>query len=129
MKARCGRPSSPSYPDYGGRGISVCESWKASYEQFRDDVMKAGWKPGLTIDRRDNDGDYEPANIRIVDCIVQCNNRRSSVRLPAFGEEKTPAEWVRDPRCRVCYGTLSTRLRLGWTAERAISEEKRQRGR
>lgn len=62
MKARCNRKTHPAYKRYGGRGIKVCELWQESYIIFREWAYKSGYTEEMTIDRIDNDGDYEPEN-------------------------------------------------------------------
>ena len=75
MKARCLDPNSQAYKNYGGRGISVCERWKESFETFLRDM---GERPSdkYSLDRTDNDGDYEPSNCKWVTAKEQANNRR-----------------------------------------------------
>ncbi|GDY37690.1 hypothetical protein ACINB_35820 [Acidovorax sp. NB1] len=122
MKARCQIPSAGPYERYGGRGISVCQEWSDSYVKFRDWALAAGYKQGLQIDRRDNDGDYEPGNCRWVTPVVNANNRGNHRTLTAFGETKTMAEWARDDRCAVSISALKQRVRKGrYTDEEAIT--------
>lgn len=86
---RCANPNNKRYKDYGGRGIKVCDEWLHDYESFRDWAYATGYDPTAkrnicTIDRIDNDGNYEPSNCRWVDMKVQCaNKRRAAPKLLA----------------------------------------------
>jgi hypothetical protein len=75
MKARCYNPKDTKYPDYGGRGIVMCDEWRNSFEAFLADVGPRP-APGLSIDRIDNDGNYEPGNVRWATHVVQQSNTR-----------------------------------------------------
>lgn len=77
MKSRCSDPNAKYYPDYGGRGISVCQAWQDSFESFHEWADTNGYAPGLTLDRRDNDKDYGPSNCRWAARTAQQRNRRS----------------------------------------------------
>lgn len=76
MKQRCFNPNHKNYVDYGGRGIKVCEEWKNDFQAFYDWAMANGYEESLSIDRINNDGNYEPQNCRWVTMKEQCNNRR-----------------------------------------------------
>jgi len=79
LKQRCYNPNNPSYKNYGGRGITVCDEWRNDKEAFIKWALTHGFKKGLTIDRIDNDGNYEPQNCRWATNIQQQCNRRGSV--------------------------------------------------
>lgn len=128
MNVRCRAPSNKDYKNYGGRGVLVCDEWKASFEAFRDWAIASGYQDGLQIDRYPNtNGNYEPSNCRWATPIQQSNNKRNNKFLEAFGETKTLAQWLRDGRCLVKRGTLSDRLNQGWTTEEAITGPKTRR--
>lgn len=110
MKARCLTPTDRAFSDYGGRGITVCERWAESFEKFLEDM---GCRPSAshTIDRIDNNGNYEPGNCRWATKKQQARNRRSSKLITIDGETLSLAEW--SERSGVAYATINRRLRVG----------------
>jgi hypothetical protein len=121
MLKRCYGEYHMHYHNYGGRGIGVCDEWRESYESFRDWAKSNGYQDGLTLDRINNDGNYEPSNCRWVTYERNCRNTRRNVLVGAFGVSKCVADWADDARCVVARETLRQRLRNGWKPEEAIT--------
>lgn len=119
MKQRCGNPNSTSYADYGGRGINVCEEWN-NFDSFYEWATSNGYRQGLSIDRIDNSGNYEPSNCRWVSGKTQCRNRRNNTRFKYGGRSLTLAEW--ETETGIKRSTLASRLyTYGWTVEKALT--------
>lgn len=91
MKARCLNPRNNRFSAYAGRGIKVCDAWLGSFEAFFADMGPMPG-PGYSIDRINNDGNYEPNNCRWGSSVDQANNRRSTVLVVFDGEILTIAE-------------------------------------
>lgn len=122
MLDRCYNINKPAYYRYGGRGIFVCKQWRHDYIAFREWSMANGYREGLSLDRINNNGNYEPTNCRWANNIQQANNKRNNTIVEAFGERKTIAEWSRDPRCNASMRAISQRIsRQGWLPVDAIA--------
>jgi hypothetical protein len=116
MLQRCVNPGAHAYELYGGRGIGVCERWR-EFENFLADMGEP--PPGLTLDRIDSDGNYDPANCRWADWHEQQNNRRNNRLLTFNGETHGITEWSR--RTGVYRHKIRRRLERGWPIERALT--------
>lgn len=118
MKGRCHNPKSKQWHRYGGRGIKVCDKWRESFKDFLADV---GPRPSRfhSMDRIDNDGDYEPGNCRWATNKEQSINRSSSRFLTFQGTTLTVTEWAN--RLGMKQPTLSRRIIHGWSTERALT--------
>jgi hypothetical protein len=120
MIQRCCNPKDRAYPSYGARGISVCEEWVGpqGFETFLKDV---GRRPSdaHSLDRIDNDGNYEPGNVRWATPKQQARNTRRNRHITALGETLTLAEW--SERSGIKRETIAMRLRCGWSTEKAVS--------
>lgn len=120
MNNRC-KPNYHAYKDYGGRGITVCERWSNSFENFLEDM---GPRPeNHSLDRIENDGNYEPSNCRWATIKEQQNNRRSVRRFTINNETKTMTEW-----CKFYNRSIQSvwlMLKKGSTIERALFGKRR----
>lgn len=114
MINRCGNPLDPKYKDYGERGIIVCERWVKSFSNFISDMGCAPTKKH-SIDRINNDGNYEPSNCRWATKKEQGQNRRNNVWLEHNGKKMILADWSKE--LEVQSGSITTRLKRGETFE------------
>lgn len=116
MRNRCNNPNEPGYHKYGGRGIRVCERWN----EFANFLADMGEKPapGLSIERKDNEGPYEKDNCVWATSSEQARNRRSSRFVTVDGVTKTIAAWSESSG--IAQGTISFRLSRGWAADQAV---------
>lgn len=117
MKQRCNNPNAQGYENYGGRGISVCERWNDSFEQFFADM---GTKPTKrhSIERIDVNGNYEPSNCKWANHTEQSNNRKSNVVLTIDGVSRTAVEWAR--HAGIPDHLIYLRLRAGWSHKQCV---------
>lgn len=119
MLARTGNPKHADFHNYGGRGITVCERWRSSFESFAAD-MGPTFSPNLELDRIDVDGDYEPANCRWISHAAQQRNKRTNRVLTFAGRSQSVAEWADELGVKA--NTIQSRLRRGWPIERVLLE-------
>lgn len=121
---RCTNRKDPGWKNYGGRGITVCERWRV-FENFLADM---GERPaGASIDRINNDGNYEPGNCRWATRIEQNSNTRVAKHLTMNGETRTLSGWARV--VGIGAPTIHHRLKVGWSVERALTTPPTGRGR
>jgi len=117
MIDRCTNEKHRSYDNYGGRGITVCDRWRSSFENFYSDMGDR--PPGMSLDRIDNDGDYTPDNCRWTTWREQSRNRRNNRLI----EGKPLAEWCEDNNLnyKVVFGRLYRLLKKGVSDEDAVN--------
>jgi len=119
MKARCYNSLDPSFQSYGGRGVSVCNQWINSFEQFFSDMGER--QRNTTIDRIDNNGNYDPGNCRWAKPRVQQRNKRNN-RIVSYKGAKMPLI-VLSEKTGVPYQRLHERIvRRGWSVEDAVNK-------
>lgn len=126
MRQRCLNSKSARYGDYGGRGIKICDEWANDFRAFEKWAYENGFEEGLTIDRMNNDGNYEPSNCRWATYSMQNSNQRKrtpSRRYEIDGVKKTQKEWCEE------YGvhaeTVRYRMRkMGMTLKEALTAPK-----
>lgn len=119
MKGRCAKKENPQFHHYGGRGIKVCDRWLSSFEAFSSDMGPR--EPGMSLDRIDVNGNYEPSNCRWASSREQNENRRDTVFLEIEGKRYKRAELARQSGRSL--KTLNRRARNGMTLEEVVSPE------
>lgn len=121
MKSRCNNKNNLAYKNYGKRGIKVCEEWQNDFETFYNWAISHNYKENLTIDRIDNNGNYEPSNCQWITQDEQNRNKRNIILLTYNGETKMLKEWAKEYGLEL--STLRTRINRGWNIERALKEK------
>ena len=122
MIARCYNPRNTRYPSYGGRGIRVCERWLGSFANYLEDMGRC--PPGCSIDRIDNNGDYEQSNCRWATLKQQARNK-TTTRIVIWNGEALPlSEW--GERTGLGFRLIHQRLKSGWPVDEALWRPKKK---
>lgn len=116
MKRRCYSETNKRYANYGGRGIIVCDEWLHDFQAFYDWAIANGYCEGLTIDRINVNGNYEPSNCRWATHKEQANNQTRNHYITHNGETKTLKQW--SEALNIPYGVLQHRVNRGWSMEK-----------
>ncbi len=117
MKQRCQNPKAHEYENYGGRGITICERWSSSFDLFCEDMGPR--PPGTSIERIDNNGNYEPGNCKWASRIEQRRNTRFNRLLTLNGRTQPMSAWVEETGIQ--WDTIYARLKRGWSIEKALT--------
>lgn len=112
MHTRCCNPKSDRYPQYGGRGIKMCDEWM-NFKNFVDWSIANGYKDGLSIERKDVNGNYEPSNCIWIELKLQMRNKQNSVFVEIDGVSKHIKEWCEE--FNINYPTALYRYKKGYT--------------
>lgn len=116
MLQRCINPNAVGFKNYGGRGISVCERWRESFTNFLSDM---GHRPSrLQIERKDNNGNYEPSNCVWATRKEQAQNRRTTVFLTIGYRREKISKWSEESG--IASKVILFRLKSGWEPKRAV---------
>lgn len=126
MKSRCLDRDSDCYNHYGGRGITVCDEWKDSFSAFRSWAIDNGYKNGLTIERIDVNGNYQPNNCRWIPQSEQSKNTRRTIMLSYNGDTLCLKDMAN--KYGLNQATLRNRLNRGLTIQQAITMKPYQIG-
>lgn len=119
VKNRCLNRNDPTFKDYGGRGIKICQRWLSDFQNFFDD-MGVRPSPSHSIERKNNNGDYEPDNCVWATRIEQGKNKRNNVILEFNGEAKTVTDWASEMGIK--RSTLNNRIfQYGWSVSDALT--------
>lgn len=108
MKQRCYNPKEPSYKNYGGRGIIICDEWLKGSDNFIEWALKNGYSDELTIDRIDVNGNYEPSNCRWASQETQANNKRDNKIIIYKKEKYTLSQFCK--KFNLNYKTVNARI-------------------
>lgn len=121
MKYRCDNPNCHAYTRYGGRGITYCNEWR-EYSAFHDWAVSNGYADGLSLDRIDPNGNYEPSNCRWVTMKEQQRNKERTIYAEVNGVVRSLSEWAE--LSGVLYRTIRYRYERGIRGEALLDKEK-----
>jgi hypothetical protein len=124
MIRRCHNPAADNYGRYGGRGITVCQAWRDSFDAFLADLPPRP-TPEHSLERIDNNGPYEPGNVRWATPREQARNRRDNHYLTARGRTLLIEEWAEVTG--IPKSTLHNRIKAGWTDEQVVDTPPRDK--
>jgi hypothetical protein len=125
--SRCFCKTNKNYHNYGGRGITVCEEWadkEKGFDKFKEWAYQNGYDENAkfgncTIDRINNDGNYEPSNCRWADIKTQANNKRQNHLITFNGKTQNVTQWATE--LGFTNSTLFNRIRKGWSVEETLT--------
>lgn len=125
MLSRCFNPNVKCFKSYGGRGITVCDEWRDDFTAFYNYVSKFEHfgEEGYSLDRIDNDGNYEPGNVRRATRLEQSQNRKRVHHIELNGVEMTVAEIAEI--AGVHRSTIHERIKRGWTGDDLLKPAQR----
>mgnify|MGYP007122070736 CR=1 FL=1 len=137
MKKRCYNTKHIQYKNYGGRGIRICDEWNdrqiikisgihytKGYLAFKKWAIENGYADNLTIDRINNNGNYEPSNCRWITNKEQANNRRTNKYILYKGKTQSLAKWCEE--LKLPYNTIKSRIsQLNWDCKKALRDSRR----
>ena len=126
MKQRTENPKTISYEYYGGRGITVCDEWRDSFEAFRDWAQESGYRDDLTIDRINVDGNYDPGNCRWATRKEQMHNTRRCHYITVDGVTKDLTQWAQT--IGLSTGAIGWAIQSGKDPAEYIKEKMQERG-
>lgn len=122
MRLRCYNENNVNYKYYGGKGVTICDEWLLSFENFFDWAINNGYNENLTIDRIDSEKEYSPDNCKWSTKKEQAYNRSISVKLTLNGRTMYMTEWAEE--LGIDKKTLSWRYNNGWSDEEILSNKK-----
>lgn len=122
IKTRCYNKNRDSYKYYGGRGIVVCEDWKNNFNSFFEWAIKNNYRVGLTIDRKDVNGNYCPENCEFITMKEQCNNKTNTIFVEYNGERKSLSNWCNELELNI--HTIRNRFYHGFPVEKLFSKKR-----
>lgn len=123
MNQRCSNPNNPSYKNYGGRGIDVCELWKNSYAEYEKWANENGYKNDLEIDRIDNNKGYSPDNCRIVTVKINSRNKRNTVFIDDISFQELIEKYSLSTRIQSFYYEYKKKTGVPPTLEVLLEKE------